>query len=666
MKEQTKKIIKIILIGMVMIFLLPILKVHAVDVVISQKDLDEAKSNPDVVTSKGIVYKVNVVEDGPQITFGNVFSLPEGNIKISENINLEDDAFYFKNVTSTIDFSGYTVTSKKYVVGMCDSKVTIKGGTFTNLEEKNSYSMTINVADSDLIIDGGTFINNQNVSAVSGYNSNIKINKGDYQSKGNTIEARNCNLEINGGTSSANGKENLCNALYVEGGKTIINGGLFNGDVDIMTLELTINDGIFESSFDIYNLTEEAVVNINGGKFNKGLYISDYGATTSIAGGIFKDDDLMYALEIGDNDNDGKINLKLLGGTFSSEWSSIVIFSKKIEKFSIHELLKDGYKFTSSEENESYLADPDDKYSQGALWLVAKSTSVVPIEAEKYTVTFNTNGGNSIDSVLVEKGKKVSEPTNPTKEGFMFLGWYSDIGLTAKYNFDTTVTSNINLYSKWEENTKSIKYKFIKGENQNYTIGKDETAVFEIDANYELFKNGGKVYIDEKQIDPSNYNSNSGSTIISFKNDFMDSLSENKHILKVVFNDNGIATCDFNVLKIKEEEPNKDENNGQVSNEKEENKEKVKEETKEETKEEVKEEIKEEAKTDVKDEVQKEIKENVKDNNAKDSSKEEKNISDNKTKEDNNPQTGDNGIIIWYILMGISVVGIIITNKLRN
>ena len=67
------------------------------------------------------------------------------------------------------------------------------------------------------------------------------------------------------------------------------------------------------------------------------------------------------------------------------------------------------------------------------------------------TVTFETNGGSVIDSVVV-KGT-VSKPANPTKDGYTFAGWYSNAELTTAYDFSTAVTEDITLYAKWTENS---------------------------------------------------------------------------------------------------------------------------------------------------------------------------------------------------------------------
>ena len=71
--------------------------------------------------------------------------------------------------------------------------------------------------------------------------------------------------------------------------------------------------------------------------------------------------------------------------------------------------------------------------------------------ATTYTVTFETNGGNKIDSVKVSKNGILSKPTEPTKEGFDFDGWYTDKALKTVYDFDTKVTKSFTLYAKWTE-----------------------------------------------------------------------------------------------------------------------------------------------------------------------------------------------------------------------
>ena len=74
----------------------------------------------------------------------------------------------------------------------------------------------------------------------------------------------------------------------------------------------------------------------------------------------------------------------------------------------------------------------------------------------KYTVTFNSDGGSSVASQTIESGKKATKPSNPTKDGYTFEEWQLN-GKT--YNFDTAVTGNITLKAVWKKNsTPTAKY----------------------------------------------------------------------------------------------------------------------------------------------------------------------------------------------------------------
>ena len=69
--------------------------------------------------------------------------------------------------------------------------------------------------------------------------------------------------------------------------------------------------------------------------------------------------------------------------------------------------------------------------------------------ARRYTVTFDTQGGSTIDSVSVFSYNTLNEPTAPVREGYSFDGWYTDQECTEPYDFSTRVTHNITLYAKW-------------------------------------------------------------------------------------------------------------------------------------------------------------------------------------------------------------------------
>ena len=229
------------------------------------------------------------------------------------------------------------------------------------------------------------------------------------------------------------------------------------------------------------------------------------------------------------------------------------------------------------------------------------------IEGSKVKITFTPNTGYMIDKVLVngiektvtgneieitvdeEKTVEVSYKKIPftiTVEEVTGATVDPDGTVTVSYgdNKDFTITANIgyklvkvlvnDVEKALDGNTlklknitsnmkikvvvEKIEYKVIEGAEQTYTIKENTEARFRIDADYSLFNN--KVYVDNVLVDSSNYTSKSGSTIITLKKEFVDTLSVGEHTLKVVFNDGGEAETTFTIEK-KAENNNNNENN---------------------------------------------------------------------------------------------------------
>lgn len=68
---------------------------------------------------------------------------------------------------------------------------------------------------------------------------------------------------------------------------------------------------------------------------------------------------------------------------------------------------------------------------------------------QSFTVTFNSNGGSSIENQSIEYSAKASEPQIPLKNGYTFGGWYIDEILTGTFNFNTAILKDTSLYAKW-------------------------------------------------------------------------------------------------------------------------------------------------------------------------------------------------------------------------
>lgn len=68
------------------------------------------------------------------------------------------------------------------------------------------------------------------------------------------------------------------------------------------------------------------------------------------------------------------------------------------------------------------------------------------------SIIFNTNGGTAINSQFITIGSRATRPNNPTKAGYIFLGWFYE---DKEYNFNASVSKNIILLAKWLPATNS-------------------------------------------------------------------------------------------------------------------------------------------------------------------------------------------------------------------
>lgn len=71
------------------------------------------------------------------------------------------------------------------------------------------------------------------------------------------------------------------------------------------------------------------------------------------------------------------------------------------------------------------------------------------VSALPHTVTFNTGEGSAVDSQFVADGAKATKPADPTRDGYVFAGWYADADLKSPYDFSASVTKDLTLYAKW-------------------------------------------------------------------------------------------------------------------------------------------------------------------------------------------------------------------------
>ena len=68
-------------------------------------------------------------------------------------------------------------------------------------------------------------------------------------------------------------------------------------------------------------------------------------------------------------------------------------------------------------------------------------------EINKYTITFDTNGGSEIAPITQDYGTEITAPDNPTRKGYTFKGWDKEIP-------ETMPAENITITARWKDTEK--------------------------------------------------------------------------------------------------------------------------------------------------------------------------------------------------------------------
>lgn len=135
------------------------------------------------------------------------------------------------------------------------------------------------------------------------------------------------------------------------------------------------------------------------------------------------------------------------GGTNAPATQNFVFNSGA--KISTGKPTRTGYTFTgwiSNPNNTAFAPGASIPTGWGSFELIAQW------KINQYTVTFDSNGGSAVSPQTVNYGSKISRPSNPTRSGYTFVGWYKNSALTTAYDFDAAVTGNMTLYAKWNKN----------------------------------------------------------------------------------------------------------------------------------------------------------------------------------------------------------------------
>ena len=91
------------------------------------------------------------------------------------------------------------------------------------------------------------------------------------------------------------------------------------------------------------------------------------------------------------------------------------------------------------------------RYKENANHLAGADKQLIIADGAMITVSFNSNEGTAVDSITCEYNQAITVPAEPTKENFVFAGWYKDAECLDLWNFSNTLTEDITLYAKWND-----------------------------------------------------------------------------------------------------------------------------------------------------------------------------------------------------------------------
>ena len=121
-------------------------------------------------------------------------------------------------------------------------------------------------------------------------------------------------------------------------------------------------------------------------------------------------------------------------------------------------------------------------------------------EINRYTVTFDTNGGSEIAPITQDYGTAIDAPADPTREGYTFIGWDREIPATMPAE-NVTVTAQWQLAARMPDRELVIYYKSVGRLNTitedpsliEYTSSDESVVTVDKDGNYKAVGRGNAV-----------------------------------------------------------------------------------------------------------------------------------------------------------------------------
>ncbi len=371
------------------------------------------------------------------------------------------NSWYVIDNQGTMTFDGGTVTSTgKYssLVRNLNGTLTINDGEF-----ENGFIALKNDDGGVLEITGGTItsdeqaIQNWSKAEISGGTLNGPVIAWDYGEGGNSETTISDNAVINGGVTAVN----YMNAT--QGPVITIAGGTITGEVSKGTHDGTSGIQAANPSSD----TSQIVV--SGGTFKK----APADEFIVLGSGLTKNPDGTFGIHehVGtavaakeptctETGNEAHWVCSECGELFADEEMTqpttleAVTIGATGHQSVTHVAAKDATEAEAGNREYWHCADCGRYFLDEAL---TKETTLAAVTipakdqepVETHTVTLVLGTGEPDVTIEVADGESLTTPAVPTYPGYTFLAWYTDAGLTTKYDLSLPVTGDLTLYAGW-------------------------------------------------------------------------------------------------------------------------------------------------------------------------------------------------------------------------
>lgn len=419
--------------------------------------------------------------------------------KINENEADRGAGVYLNNIKGLLKINDGEIANNKslntstnglggvglYVEASTNAVLEINGGKIssnTNAGSAGGSGVCVNNING-LVISGGEISYNTTKGVGAGiYASNVnnilvdgdsKILNNTAGSSGGGIYVFNVNsVNINSGDISQNiSEKSNGGGIYLSGNGTTpifnISGGRISGN------KANIGGGLYIQKTPNVNLTGGEIISNTSNNKGGGISVSEVNDITIDGCKVLNNKAVLYG---GGMCIDGQnTRLTVLSGEITdnevSGENSIGggIYTPNIFGINVTPTNSEDVVFSGNKATKGYRIAPEDIATHNSLIQTQYFSAFTENytfqyaynnydigyvkNAQVFNVKFDSQGGSLVSSIVSVYGEKLTVPNpEPTKNNYIFDGWYKEPECINKWDFSAdTITNNITLYAKWAE-----------------------------------------------------------------------------------------------------------------------------------------------------------------------------------------------------------------------